>query len=207
MQIYAPAPSIAPQSEDALLSAFFGTQTDGYFVDIGAHDGRSYSNTRPLWERGWSGLLIEPSPRTYAQLLANYPDKSRLTFLNAAICSQDGPVDFYEHTDPERTGWHSLDPRWIATWQPGTAVKTTVKGMRFSSLHLPPKIDFLSVDTEGMDAVIIESMPSSVRPRLIMCEVDKHLVREKLEQVMEHKGYRFVWGTYLNSAYEKCGTA
>ncbi len=62
-------------------------------------------------------------------------------------------------------------------------------------------LDFLSIDTEGMDAVIVASLPLTFRPRLIMCEVDKHLVREALEREMELRGYRFIWGTYLNSAY------
>ncbi len=200
MQIYAPATADAPQTEDDFLRSFFG-ESVGYFVDVGAHDGRSYSNTRPLWERGWSGLLIEPDPSTFKQLQANYPNKERLEFLNAAVCEKDGAVFFYQHADPQRTGWHSLDQDWIKTWAPGKSRRITVKGVRFESLKLPPIIDFLSVDTEGYDATLLEKMPETIRPRLIMCEVDKNEVRKRIEKEMERRKYQFLWGTFLNSAY------
>ena len=73
--------------------------------------------------------------------------------------------------------------------------------MRFASLPLPSHIDFLSIDTEGYDYEIVRSIPESIRPSLIMCEVDKRLVRERLDAEMERRGYEFLWGTYLNSAY------
>lgn len=205
--IYAQAPSHAPATEDALLSQFFGLDFKGYFVDIGAHDGRSYSNTRPLWERGWSGMLIEPDPTTFKLLQSNYPDKSRLEFKNVAICLKNGPIQFTKHRDPDRTGWHSIAPDWIATFAPGKSYKITVTGVRFDSLVFPQPIDFLSVDTEGYDATILESMPETIRPRLIMAEVDKNGVREKIEREMARRNYRFIWGSYLNSAYARGGTA
>lgn len=203
MQIYAPAPTYAPDDENTLLTQFFGAGFKGYFVDIGAHDGRSYSNSRPLWEQGWSGLLIEPDPETFKLLLANYPNRERLSFLNAAVCLQDGPVEFFEHADPDRTGWHSMAPEWISTWQPGKSKKITVAGVRFSSLKLEREIDFLSIDTEGYDAVVLKSMPEIIRPKLIVCEVDKQDVRPRIEEEMERRGYSFIWGNYLNSFYAK----
>jgi len=199
--IYVKAPKGTPTDENTFISQFFGKDFVGYFVDVGAHDGRSYSNTRPLWERGWRGLLIEPDPSTFKQLTDYYPCKDRLEFLNAAVCDKDGPVDFYKHADPERTGWHSMDQDWIRTWEPGKSRKITVKGVRFASLKLPPVIDFLSVDTEGYDATLLQGMPESIRPRLIMCEVDKNGVRHRIEGEMARRRYEFVWGTYLNSAY------
>jgi FkbM family methyltransferase len=203
MIVYAPAPADSRwgTSEDSFLAEFFRDKNDGYFVDIGAHDGRSYSNTRPLWERGWSGLLVEPDPETFKKLDSNYPDKSRLTLLNVAVCLKNEPIEFTRHTDPERSGWHSLNPAWIATWEPGTAVKVTVNGVRFDSLPIARPIDFLSIDTEGYDLTILQSIPETIRPTLIMCEVDKHLAREMIEKEMERREYHFIWGTYLNSAY------
>lgn len=200
-QVYLPAPLGVPTTEDDFLAQFFRDTPTGFFLDVGAHDGRSYSNTRPLWERGWSGILVEPSPATFAKLLANYPNKERLTFLNVALTPTGGPVTFTEHTDPDRTGWHSLCPEWIATWEPGTRREITVESKRFEDLPLPPAIDFLSIDTEGYDITLLRAMPSWLRPRLIMCEVDKHLARERIEQEMGRRAYKFCWGTYLNSAY------
>jgi hypothetical protein len=41
----------------------------GHFLDIGAWTATTFSNTRALFEAGWSGVLIEPSPGPFLQLL------------------------------------------------------------------------------------------------------------------------------------------
>jgi hypothetical protein len=59
--------------EDGLLEAIFGVLEieRGYAVELGAHDGVYLSNTRHLFERGWSGLLIEADPARFRQLQHN----------------------------------------------------------------------------------------------------------------------------------------
>ena len=57
-------------------------QDDGFFLEVGAHDGEHLSNT--LWlekQKGWSGLLVEADPETYAQLVT----KNRRAWL-AHVC-------------------------------------------------------------------------------------------------------------------------
>lgn len=43
----------------------------GYFVDVGAHDGVTHSNTYALEQMGWTGLCIEPNAEAYAELVKN----------------------------------------------------------------------------------------------------------------------------------------
>jgi FkbM family methyltransferase len=45
---------------------------NGYFVELGANDGIQQSNTYKLQRHfGWTGLLIEPSPKRYVECVAN----------------------------------------------------------------------------------------------------------------------------------------
>jgi hypothetical protein len=37
----------------------------GDFLDVGAFDGKLFSNTLKLYERGWGGVLVEPSPKAF----------------------------------------------------------------------------------------------------------------------------------------------
>ena len=47
---------------------------NGTFIEVGAHDGISQSNTKRLEEfHGWKGILIEPSENLYANLVSNRP--------------------------------------------------------------------------------------------------------------------------------------
>ena len=56
---------------DNKLLAYIGDISKGFFVEAGAHDGVSQSNTKLLEEMGWSGLLVEPSPTAFAQCQKN----------------------------------------------------------------------------------------------------------------------------------------
>ena len=58
--------------QDVLVDAFFRKKTGGIFVEAGAHDGITYSNTYFLEsKRGWTGLCIEPHPETFIELARN----------------------------------------------------------------------------------------------------------------------------------------
>jgi FkbM family methyltransferase len=49
--------------------------TDGVFLEIGAFDGVTHSNTKTLEDYfGFSGILIEPQPINYAHLIENRPN-------------------------------------------------------------------------------------------------------------------------------------
>ena len=63
----------------------------GTFVDIGAHDGVTYSNSF-FFEtmRGWRGVAIEPNPDVFAKAAAN----RKCTVLNCCVSNEAGTVPF-----------------------------------------------------------------------------------------------------------------
>lgn len=63
---------------------------NGFYVELGANDGNSQSNTKYFENyRGWIGLLIEPVPSIYKKLIRNR--SKRNYFKNCACVSVDGP--------------------------------------------------------------------------------------------------------------------
>ncbi len=69
----------------------FNETEDGYFLDIGAHDGVLLSNTFLLEKRyNWKGICIEANPNTFADLEANRDCKC----INKCIDKQSGSVSF-----------------------------------------------------------------------------------------------------------------
>lgn len=46
---------------------------EGLYLDIGANDPIQLSNTWPLYQRGWRGLLVEPDPSCWFRLLRERP--------------------------------------------------------------------------------------------------------------------------------------
>jgi hypothetical protein len=70
--------------QDGILSEIFrriGIRT-GRFVEFGALDGVYISNCRFLYEKGWSGVFIEPVPGNFAKLMSHYSDPD-------IVCIQD----------------------------------------------------------------------------------------------------------------------
>ena len=61
----------------------FVSKNGGFFVEAGAFDGESYSNTL-FMERSlnWNGLLIEPNPDSFSKLTRKH---RRAWSVNAAL--------------------------------------------------------------------------------------------------------------------------
>ena len=54
--------SYSQEGEDMILRRIFGDKRLGFYVDVGAHDPRRFSNTYYFYKRGWRGINIEPRP-------------------------------------------------------------------------------------------------------------------------------------------------
>lgn len=78
-----------------LLTFVFGYKTDGVFVEVGAYDGESFSNTSGLADIGWTGHYLEPIPAYAAACAARHAGNPRVT-VHAGVCigEKDGePVE------------------------------------------------------------------------------------------------------------------
>ena len=63
-------PDLEGQFKQAtIVDELLGHKTDGFFIECGAYDGETFSNTL-LFElkRNWTGLLIEPNRNSYSAL-------------------------------------------------------------------------------------------------------------------------------------------
>lgn len=73
---------------------FFSNKTDGYFIDIGAHNGVDINNTFYFENEGWNGICFEPIPEIFTQLKTNRKCKT----INKAISDKPGPAQFFQIT-------------------------------------------------------------------------------------------------------------
>lgn len=183
--------------EQDFLEHYFGNK--GVFWDIGAHDGITFSNTRFLYERGWEGYMFEPCARVFRHLSVNC-SSPRLHLFNLGIGSRLTVKTLFVH--PKHTQWSSCDDWWTNPWKYQAEPEQIVIVPIEAFVGNIPKPDFLSIDTEGMDAEILESMPADFNPSLIMCEIDKLGALERINAEMNKRGYRQVWRSTGNAAYE-----
>lgn len=154
-------------SEERIIADYFGDFI-GTLLDIGANDGITFSNSYALLNKGWRGWLIEPDREAYNKLWALYKDRQNhtITCYNIAVGNESKDVKFYKsgtHLNKGDTGLLStVSKPDYEKWKSITEYKE-YKVRMVSFLHLyknwiPEKIDFITIDAEGMDLIILKQM-------------------------------------------------
>src|SRR5258708_40023314 len=84
------------KSEAELLSEIAGRCPDVYFIQIGAHDGKTDDHLHFFVRTfGWKGILLEPVRPLFESLRSNYEGVPGLIFENAALAEHDGTGSFF----------------------------------------------------------------------------------------------------------------
>jgi len=190
-------------NEDEFMDRYFKDVNAGFFVDIGANDGVKGSNTRKLYDKGWTGVCVEPATDSFAGLVNNYANQNRVRIVHGAVTDVSGPITFYQHKKLELCGLNSAHKRWADLFDPGTWDELTVQSFRLRDLGLPESFDFLSVDTEGGDLTILQQLDATISPRLICAEMDKFDYGQKIHECLNAKGYKHLLDVESNGFFER----
>ncbi len=201
--------------EQALILKFFRNDASGYFLDIGASDGVSHSNTRALVERGWTGAFVEPVPEEYWRLEDNYADAHGVQLVNAAVSDKDGFAEMWVcrraiRAIDRRDNRHTLDPRFARAAAAGlNAAQYDRREVRTITVETllrrigRTRIDLVCVDAEGLDRQILrELLRAGVRPRLVVWEADKQPSDTlAVEKLLAEYGLREIFRTSVNRGW------
>ncbi len=145
---------------------------NGYYVELGANDGNSQSNTKLLeLFRGWSGILIEPSPNKFIELTKNR--SKRNVFFNCACVSFEYPnstIDllYSNLMTVTLSGWsdikdrhaHALSGKPLLRREDNyrfTASARTLQNL-LDEAGAPTSIDLLSLDVEGSELEVLKGI-------------------------------------------------
>jgi FkbM family methyltransferase len=155
---------------------------NGLFVEAGANDGQTQSNTAYFARhRGWRGLLVEPIPELAAQCRAARPESvvENCALVATGADGQTVPMTYCGlmsvvdggWSDPEAERAHVETGRQI---QSLTTYHVDVPGRSLSALldkHKMSHIDLLSLDVEGFERQALEGLDlTRHRPRFILVE-------------------------------------
>jgi FkbM family methyltransferase len=210
----------ADEGEDDFVIDFFGGEKGLTVVDVGAADGLVGSNSfRLLSEFEWRGVLIEPHP-AFADYLRKLYEvfPCEVSVHQVAIDKEEGEKMF--HFPPFGAygmGTISEEFRYETQKESFECPKTGLKGetavktltlnsvLENSELEID-KIDFLSIDTEGHDLVVLESLDfEKYSPKIICIEQYISKVKgeaerwtERLRLKMKNLGYFNIKKTHSN---------
>lgn len=159
--------------EEEILKYFGGRQ--GKFLDVGALDGKAFSNVYQLVLNGWSGVSIEASPINFAALQHNYKDLPVQLICGALNTDLAGLIKFYDSNgDAVGTTEEKNYEIWNKVRQFQEIYVTQFSLKNFVKLF-GTDYDFISVDTEGTSAGLFGRMIEIFDPQLWCVEFDDHL--------------------------------
>ena len=237
------AVSLSQNGEDMKLNEqFFRGKRGGVFVEMGALDGLRYSNTYAFEQAlGWSGVLIEANPASCKRLFQNRPAPTTRK-LCTAVSNDSRPIRFSIGTDAAAVAAEDqlslLGESYRKAWHTNKKWHTNVKAVTVASAPLGyllrsagvAYIDLFSLDVEGSEKVVLETMDWSIPVRVWCIEAQSNLnkcnpAKEgpgrcatlkarslKMDQLMSSHGYKKTpwkgsyWASKWNDLYVWEGT-
>jgi hypothetical protein len=142
--------SYSQEGEDMVLERFLEHRHSGFYVDVGAHHPRRFSNTYRLYRRGWRGLNIDANPGSMTLFRHVRPQDIN---IEAAVSSVPQELTYYSIVKEVNI---ITAPLWQLLDQ-----------------HVPAntRIDLLTVDVEGLDFDVLRSNDwSRYSPEFILVE-------------------------------------
>ncbi len=126
--------------------------TKGTFIDIGAWHPEKFSNVRALFEMGWMGVLVEPSPNCY-NVLNEFYKESTCEVHNLAIANHSGEIELW---DSRGDALSTTSDKHKEKWERGAYKckfdKITVPCLAVSDLIDKSKFktfNFINIDVEN----------------------------------------------------------
>lgn len=183
--------------EDAVLRSIFLERVingpPGFYVDVGAYDPFHYSNTHLFYRQGWRGINIEPNPASYNRFL-----KFRRRDINIQSAVAEKPDQMTLYINGPRTSLTEAE-----TLEQNTLKSIQVPCLPLATIlakHLPdprPEIDFMDVDCEGFDMVVLRSNDwTRFRPKVILAEDLSFGADASLLTYMQGINYQFFCRLY-----------
>lgn len=197
--------------EQNIIMEFFKDHGKGRFLDLGAYDGITGSNTYGLWLKGWSGVCVEASEVNFPKLRDTYKATRRVNCIQAAVMPKTGLVLFQEANGQCGS---ALPKDNIAD-----AVKKFVAREYFVPSITPATLkrqfgefDFVSFDLEGVDYDVILESGSLLQGTKLVCFEDAMpgkpfdaAYKQKILDALARFGFTKIIGT-TTTAKDSCNT-
>jgi FkbM family methyltransferase len=153
------------QNNEAEIIANYFKGKKGTVLDIGANDGKTFSNSFDLIQSSWSGVLIEPGS-VFTQLQELHKDNRAVSCYQLAIAEKEQILTFYESGAHVKNG---TDTGLVSTLNHDETIRWRNTGVEFTErqvqavpfswvLKWHKKFDFITIDAEGFDLAILKQI-------------------------------------------------
>ena len=196
-------------NEEQIVTRYFGN-TGGTFLDIGANDGITLSNTFALSNIGWAGTLVEASPKAFARLQECYQHMKGYELIHTAVGAHNGKVILDESGEHLGKGdvalLSTIKPTEKDRWLDHVFNQVTVPCVNFAGmmcLTKHKKFDFISMDIEGMELDVLPQMDLQKMGCKMLCVEFNGQRQDEYDDIVLPQGYKLIHKNAENLIYAK----
>lgn len=151
-------------NEAEIVLNYFGKHK-GTVLEIGANDGKTFSNSYDLILNDWYGILFEPG-HIYDELHKLHKGNERVHTHRLGIADKAGFVKFWQSGSHVKNG---IDLGLVSTMQEFETLRWKKNGVKFTEIEIEtvpfswvaekyPVFDFISIDVEGFEWQILRQI-------------------------------------------------
>ena len=181
--------------EDLAALKFFKNKKKGFYVDIGCYHPTYINNTYLLYKKGWNGINIDVSQFSIDLFKFMRPDDLN---YKCAVSETKKKVNLYYQK--EHSQLTSINKLTAKKFIKGRLKKKIINSYSLEEIfswgkYKDYEIDFLDVDVEGADLLVLKGLNFSKRkPKLICIEIhQKNFKKHKIYRFLIKKKYKLIW--------------
>ena len=189
--------SYSQEGEDMILRRLFEHEHSGFYVDVGAHHPKRFSNTYFFYQKGWNGINIDAMPGSMKLFNKIRP---RDINIEKPIADTKEVLTYYAFDESALNGFSKeLSERRANNGSDSILFTkeietTTLENILDENLPRNKTIDFLSIDVEGLDFKVLKSMNfEKHQPTVILIEILgsnlQDINNSEIALYLKNKGY------------------
>jgi len=192
-----------------IYDEYFYQRTNGQFVEVGAFDGASYSNTVFLAECGWKGLYIEAHPEFAKVCANNHKDRPNVKVLSCAVGDRTTEVKLYEIGECSTVKWDKSAVDWGGSKERFVRVQMRKLDDILKEEQIEPDFELLIIDVEQAELEVLAGFDlKRWHPQMVIVETheqdpapERNWKARPIRKLFIEAGYRVIYTDAINSVF------
>ena len=194
-----------------LIEKIFNFKRDGFFIDIGAHDGVSFSNTYTLEkDLDWKGICVEPNPEIYKLLsvnrnsinlnccIANFEKEVEFVSVEGYGSMLSGILDFFDKNYLKR-----IDETIKEFGGQKNVIKLDARPLKIITRNNNISyVDYCNIDVEGGEIEVLKSIDFN-QTYIKIFSIENAFSTSKVMRYLKKYNYSLIAKVGIDEFYEK----
>jgi FkbM family methyltransferase len=185
------------EEQEVITNYFLNKIGTGRFLDIGAFDGITLSNTYALVLNGWTGVAVEASPSNFCKLQENYKNFPNVKLVCACIEERTRSlIQFYQGEDGLLSTAMKANAIFREKETKFTDIYITSNSITSLLFKFGKNFNFINIDIEGQSFELFKRAMTMFSFEMICVEHDDYA--DEIKIIGNSCGFKEVFRNHIN---------